>query len=47
MPHSLAEIYIHIVFSTKDRAPFLRNREFRSEMHAYLIGACRNMNAHH
>jgi REP element-mobilizing transposase RayT len=43
LPHSLAEVYLHIVFSTKDRVPFLRDREIRSEMHAYLVGACRNM----
>jgi len=23
MPHSLANIYIHLIFSTKDRFPFL------------------------
>ena len=34
---------MHIVFSTKGRAPFLNNREIRSEMHAYLAGACQNM----
>ena len=43
MPHALAEIYVHIVFSTKDRVPFLGDRELRSEMHSYLAGACRNL----
>jgi putative transposase len=43
LPHSLAEIYLHIVFSTKGRVPFLSDREIRSEMHAYLAGAYRNM----
>ena len=43
MPHSLAEIYLHIVFSTKDRIPFLQDQNLRSEMHAYLVGGCRNM----
>jgi REP element-mobilizing transposase RayT len=43
MAQSLAEIYLHIVFSTKDRAPFLRDRALRNEMHAYLSGACRNL----
>ena len=33
MPHSLAEIYLHIVFSTKDRIPFLQDRNLRAEMH--------------
>ena len=43
MPQSLAEVYFHIVFSTKDRVPFLRDRTIRNEMHAYLVGACRNL----
>ena len=43
MPQSLAETYFHIVFSTKDRVPFLRDRALRDELHAYLGGACRNL----
>jgi REP element-mobilizing transposase RayT len=43
MPQSLAETYFHIVFSTKDRVPFLRDRALRSELHTYLGGACRNL----
>jgi REP element-mobilizing transposase RayT len=42
MPHALAEIYVHIVFSTRDRVPFLSDRGLRTEMHGYLAGACRN-----
>lgn len=40
MAQSLAQIYVHIVFSTKERHPFLRDRELREEMHCYLIGIC-------
>ncbi len=43
MPQSLAETYFHIVFSTKDRAPFLRDRALRNELHTYLGGTCRNL----
>ena len=43
MPQSLAEVYFHIVFSTKNRAPFLKDRDRRAEMHAYLAGTCRNL----
>jgi len=43
MPQSLAETYFHIVFSTKDRVPFLRDRALRSELHTYLGGTCRNL----
>jgi putative transposase len=45
MPQSLARIYAHIVFSTKHRAEFLRDRDLREKMHAYLAVACRNMNS--
>ncbi|MCP3942773.1 MAG: IS200/IS605 family transposase [Desulfobacteraceae bacterium] len=35
MPQSLALIYIHIIFSTKNREPFLTDGQIRKEMHAY------------
>jgi putative transposase len=38
MPQSLAKILIHIVFSTKERRPFLRVTELRDELHRYLGG---------
>ena len=38
MPQSLAKILVHVVFSTKDRRPFLRDRGTRDEMHRYLGG---------
>ena len=42
MGQSLVEIYVHIVFSTKHRQPFLRDSEFRARTHAYLAGILRN-----
>ena len=42
MPQSLSQIYVHIVFSTKDRRPFLRDVDFRQTTHAYIAGICRN-----
>ncbi len=36
MPQSLAQVYLHIVFSTKDRRPFLHDATLRGELHAYL-----------
>ncbi len=29
MPQSLAQIYLHIIFSTKDREPLLMDKVFR------------------
>jgi REP element-mobilizing transposase RayT len=43
MPHSIAQIYLHVVFSTKGRAPSFHDRELREKTHAYLAGACRKL----
>ena len=40
MPQSLAQIYLHIVFSTKDRQPFLKDQKVRLAVHRYLLGIC-------
>jgi putative transposase len=45
MAQSLAQIYLHVVFSTKHRAPFLRDRTLRERIHAYLAGTCRNLHS--
>lgn len=36
MPQSLAQIWLHIVFSTKDRRPFLQDDSFRENMFQML-----------
>jgi hypothetical protein len=36
MPQSLAQIYLHLVFSTKDRKPWLRDAALRDELYAYM-----------
>jgi len=36
MPQSLARLLVHLVFSTKNRVPFLQSLDLRSEVHAYL-----------
>jgi putative transposase len=38
MPQSLSAVYVHAVFSTKERRPFLREPSLRVEMHAWLGG---------
>lgn len=43
MTQSIAQIYVHIVFSTKDRRPFLADRDLRERLHAYLAGTCNNL----
>jgi REP element-mobilizing transposase RayT len=44
MPQSLARISIHLIFSTKDREPFLRDSSLRSEMHRILAGILKKSN---
>ncbi|HEX7860895.1 MAG TPA: transposase [Verrucomicrobiae bacterium] len=36
MPQSLSVVYIHLVFSTKERRPYLRDGGQRQSVHAYL-----------
>lgn len=38
MGQSLVQIYVHIVYSTKDRKPFLQDSNRRRRLHAYLAG---------
>jgi len=43
MPQSLSSVHIHLVFSTKNREPFMRDAEIRKEMHAYLGGVSKKL----
>ncbi len=43
MPQSLSSVYLHLVFSTKNRQPFLRDPNLRQEMHAYLGGISKTL----
>ena len=38
MAQSLAKILLHLVFSTKERRPFLKDQTLREELHRYLGG---------
>jgi putative transposase len=38
MPQSLARVVLHVVFSTKNRVPFLKDAEIRARLHAYVAG---------
>jgi len=43
VPQSLCQVYLHIVFSTKGRRPYLQDRSVRDELHRYLGGTCNNL----
>jgi putative transposase len=42
MPQSLSSLLIHLIFSTKDRYPFLGQKDLLSRTHAYLGGILRD-----
>lgn len=43
MPQSLSAVHVHLVFSTKERRPRLRDAEIRRELHTYLGGVSREL----
>jgi REP element-mobilizing transposase RayT len=43
MPQSMAQVYLHLIFSTKHRHPFLTDRRLRDETHKYLGGICNRL----
>lgn len=43
MAQSLAKILLHMVFSTKERRPLLRDKPLREELHRYLGGILANL----
>jgi REP element-mobilizing transposase RayT len=45
MAQSLAQIYLHIIFSTKGRKKHLQNKSIRDELHRYLGGTCRHLDS--
>lgn len=43
MAQSLAKILFHMVFSTKERQPFLKDLALRKELYRYLGGILANL----
>ena len=46
MPQSLAKVLVHLVFATKKRYPFFKNKILRDEMHRYLGGTLKKLGCH-
>jgi REP element-mobilizing transposase RayT len=46
MGQSLTHLLVHAIFSTKDRRPFLRSEEIRTEIYAYMAGTLKNLDCH-
>lgn len=45
MPQSLAQVYLHIVYSTKHRNPFLKDPAVRDSLFSYLATVCKSRNS--
>jgi hypothetical protein len=43
LSQSLANVLIHLVFSTKQRRPLLADPGLRDQMHRYLAGICKKL----
>ena len=43
MPQSFSAVYIHLVFSTKERRPLLRDKISRDALHGYLGGISKRL----
>ena len=43
MPQSLSQVYLHTVFSTKDRVPCLTDPALRSDLHSYMGGIMKKL----
>ncbi len=43
MPQSLSAVYLHLIFSTKNREPWLADSALRMETHAFLGGASKQL----
>jgi putative transposase len=43
MPSTHQQLLYHIVFSTKNREPYLTNEDFRAKVFAYLAGIAENL----
>jgi REP element-mobilizing transposase RayT len=44
MAQSLSSVFLHIVFSTKERFPFLSDQDVRRQVHAFLGGIAKKLN---
>ncbi len=43
MPQAFSAVYIHLIFSTKERRPFLRDPLIRADMFSYLGGITKQL----
>jgi len=45
VPQSLAKILVHIIFSTKNRTPWLGSQEIRTELYKYMATVLKDLHS--
>jgi len=45
MPQSLSKMYIHIIFSTKNRVPFLQDESLRKDLYGFMVGISKKLDS--
>ena len=45
MPQSFSAVFLHLIFSTKNREPFLRDPDLQRETHSYLGGISKELDS--
>ncbi|HJT34957.1 MAG TPA: transposase [Pirellulales bacterium] len=43
MPQSLSDVLLHVVFSTKNRVPFLKSPELREHLNGFMVGTLKKI----
>ena len=46
MPQSLSAVFVHLIFSTKNRVPLLAPRDLAMDTHSYLAGISSRLGCH-
>ncbi len=46
MPQSLVQVYLHIVFSTKLRRPYVKDKVLQEQLYGYMSGICKNLSCY-
>ena len=46
MSQSICHIYLHIVFSTKNRTPYLKDKALRARLYSYMVGINNKLGTH-
>ncbi len=43
MSQSLSQVWVHVIFSTKNRYPYLKDPNIRERVYEYIVAICQNL----